>query len=341
MTENSVIRNREVDSTLPSSVADPEGDDAFFVPLDEPETLSSQQKKISDTSNDEGHDPENSKWLPNGMTTASFIVSLVVHINILVLLAAIWMMQTKEDQSIGLITTMAEQPGESDTMESLVVESLSQTEFDEETKENLDIQTQLSVTNSQLATSAKLSLKSSIGDGDRIAGLAVGKGSFFGARTAGDSFVFIVDNSGSMNGKRFLLAVQELNSAIEGLQKNQKFYVIFYNSIAVPMPHTRIRKLLSASKRNKSKATKWISKQKTTGGTMPQEAVIMGLKLKPQVIFFLTDGIMPREIRTTFQDYNKRSIKTIVHTIAFQSRAGELILKGIAEDHLGRYRFIK
>ncbi len=334
------IQAKEANQPIPTLGAHLESE--FFVPLDESESSPSQSDLLAESPSGDDLEPEKSKWIPGGMTSASFLVSLVVHINVLVLLAAIWMMQKKDDQTIGLISTIAEQPGESDAMESLIVESLSQANMvNEQSTEPLVAEDQISPISTQLTTSTSLTLKISLGDGNNASGIQVGTAGFFGARTAGESFVFIVDNSGSMRGERFYRAVMELNSAINGLQKDQKFFVFFYNSVAVPMPVSGFRKLQPASDRRKKRAVQWIARQQTMGGTMPQEAVKMGLKMKPQVIFFLTDGIMPRDVRTTFQKYNTRSIRTIVHTIAFQSRVGEPILKGIAEDHEGRYRYVE
>ncbi|MCI0334174.1 MAG: hypothetical protein L0228_13230 [Planctomycetes bacterium] len=54
-----------------------------------------------------------------------------------------------------------------------------------------------------------------------------GEAVFFGARSKGDRFVFVVDNSSSMKGGRLEAAIAELLNATNALTPRQSFYVIF------------------------------------------------------------------------------------------------------------------
>jgi hypothetical protein len=65
----------------------------------------------------------------------------------------------------------------------------------------------------------------------------------------------------------------------------------------------------------------------------------MALEMKPDVIFFLSDGAFVRTARTVAKEANRHG--TIIHTIAFEYDGGQVLLKGIAEDNHGRYRFVK
>ena len=335
----SVAQNKNVQKE--QSISAQRSDAEFFVPLDEAGIAARPLETVSETQTDQQKDDQRSAWLPNAFTSASVLVSLIVHLNLILLLAAIFMMLEEEPQTIGLISSIAESEGETDQLDSVLVESLTPTDSQEVLKNDMELSSPSIDNSSHLSHADHLSSGSSMGDGKPSSGIKMGKAGFFGAQTRGNSFVFVVDNSGSMNGERFRRAVAELIKAINGLDKDQKFYILFYNSVAVPMPFPRYRKLVSATDSNKRKAITWINRIGVTGGTMPQQAVVLGLNLKPQVMFFLTDGMMPRGIRTTFQEFNKRSIKTIVHTIAFQSRVGEPILQGIAVDNKGRYRYVE
>ena len=60
--------------------------------------------------------------------------------------------------------------------------------------------------------------------------------------------------------------------------------------------------------------------------------------MKPDMIYLLTDGEIPAETRGFLKERNRNKI--IIHTIAFQSLDGHTVLKQIAEDHRGTFRFV-
>jgi len=162
---------------------------------------------------------------------------------------------------------------------------------------------------------------------------------FFGTRGHGRSFVFIVDCSGSMGGRRIERAREELIRAIGELKQYQKFFVFLYNNNTYPLfDLTSSSDLVVATREKKKQAIQWVQSRHAGGGTQPQQAFAQALAMKPDVIFFLTDGEIPEETRALVRDANRR--ETIIHTTGFQSRDGEEILKGIAHDNQGRYRHV-
>jgi hypothetical protein len=173
-----------------------------------------------------------------------------------------------------------------------------------------------------------------------MAGGGSGKGvGFFGTRARADSVVFIVDMSGSMEGHRFDRAVEELGHSLSLLSSTQKFFIYFYNGVTFPMFGQRAAKLLPATSGNLSRATKWIKAFHPEGDTAPEDAIERAIKLKPQVIYFLTDGEIPNTTRATAERCNKEH-KTVIHTIAFEYEGGAEQLRGIAADSHGKYRFV-
>ena len=172
------------------------------------------------------------------------------------------------------------------------------------------------------------------------AGTAKGKGvGFFGIEEKAESYVFIVDCSGSMSGARIARAKQELNNVLSQLDASQRYLVIFYNHNTYPLNGRSKRLALLPASRTHLGFTRYqIAQVRSFGGTLPQTAVTMALSLKPEVIFLLTDGEIPPITQQVALQQNKS--QTIIHTLAFQSRLGELILKTIANDHNGRYRYI-
>lgn len=152
---------------------------------------------------------------------------------------------------------------------------------------------------------------------------------------------YVVDCSGSMKGERFERARRELLHAIRRLTPQQKFYVIFFTSKAYPMSvaGAAAGDLLPATPANVELITKWAMNCKAGGGTNPQESLLRALALKPETVVFLTDGQFDKRIVDIVRQKNVHRAK--IKTIAFGSRAGEPLLKKIAAENNGTYRFVK
>lgn len=163
---------------------------------------------------------------------------------------------------------------------------------------------------------------------------------FFGTRAAAQSVIFIVDMSGSMEGNRFPRAQQELSRAVHQLHVTQKFYIFFFNAKTIPLYYPAPSKeLVAATPMIKRKTTRWIYERKPVGGTDPADALRRALEMRPDVIFFLTDGDFAPECRDIARQLNQHG--TVIHTLALQNRDGVALLSGIAEDHKGTFRFVK
>ncbi|MGQ0633627.1 MAG: VWA domain-containing protein [Planctomycetaceae bacterium] len=177
-------------------------------------------------------------------------------------------------------------------------------------------------------------------------GVGSGKGpglgaGFFGTKTAGKTFVYVVDMSGSMKGRRFDRAQAELVRSIGKLGADQSFFVYFFNDRAYPLFDPRPAKgLLPATNGNKSRASRWIRTREPFSMTNPTLALQMALAMQPQVIYFLTDGELddPDLVRRVIREAN--SAKTQIHTIAFENEDGVRTLETIAAENNGTFRFI-
>lgn len=163
---------------------------------------------------------------------------------------------------------------------------------------------------------------------------------FFGSEGTGKSVVFVVDMSGSMEGARFGRAQQELVKSIHQLHVTQKFYVIFFNKHAVPLFFPKPpRELVTATPAMKRSATRWIVERHPSQGTEPEAALVLAMSLRPDVIYFLTDGEFPERCRQVVKERN--TFGAIVHTIALQSREGIPLLEAIAADNNGSFKLVK
>ncbi len=178
---------------------------------------------------------------------------------------------------------------------------------------------------------------SGVGDGQ-------GNGSgtqFFEIATAGTKFVYVLDGSGSMTephseARTRLDRVKiELVRSIGGLPEDMEFFVIFFNRVSVPMP---AEKLQPATLANKRKYLEWCVKVKGGGGTDPRAALKYALELKPDVIYLLTDGVIKDNVATEVSKLNTRGAS--IHTFCFGDASGEALLKEIAQENNGIYKFI-
>lgn len=164
-----------------------------------------------------------------------------------------------------------------------------------------------------------------------------GTADFYGIEARGDEFVFVVDMSGSMTGSRFRRARGELRRSIEALDPSQRFFIIFFNHGAYPMPAPG---LLEPSERNLRDTVRWIKQVECQGYTNPLPALLDALDLGPDAIFLLTDGEFDPQVALAIRQ--ARTGDTIpIHTIAFTSRAGEPMLRAISETTGGTYRFVR
>ena len=81
------------------------------------------------------------------------------------------------------------------------------------------------------------------------------------------------------------------------------------------------------------------------GGTNPLPAFtrVFGLKERPDVIFFLTDGeITSNSMRPeNVAALNNRGLRTVINTIAFGDNSSQDLLMQIAMESGGVYRFVQ
>lgn len=165
---------------------------------------------------------------------------------------------------------------------------------------------------------------------------------FFGAKGEGRSFVFVVDMSGSMQGDRFRRATGELAASVNKLKPEQSFYIFFFNDRTYPLYDPKPASgLQPATPTNKTRAVRWIRSRQPSRTTDPSMALLRALEMKPNVIFFLTDGELddPSGVRSMIREHNRSGVT--IHTIAFENPEGAQTLEAIARENKGEFRFVK
>lgn len=273
-----------------------------------------------------------------GSTFASVFVSIIVHMNVLLILAMTFRAFQDAETPIVLDTTFV--PGEE--QDELVAAELPN-DVTVDQKDPVFAEAAPLTPDEMVHADQKIDLPGlkGLGGAFGLGGIGAGGGvGFFGTTARGKSFVFVVDCSGSMQGSRFKRAISELRNSISQLEPDQKFQIVFFNDQALPLVHSiHADRLIPANRMELKEVYEWIDNQSANGGTIPDDALIRALALKADVVFFLTDAEqVPRNVRNLIADSNKHG--STVHTIAFGHKGGETLMQGIAADHHGRYRFV-
>ncbi len=141
---------------------------------------------------------------------------------------------------------------------------------------------------------------------------------FLNSTARGQRFCIIADNSGSMAGEALEYVKRELLSTLSSLNPESQFCVMFFNSTVEPMP---FKGWLKGTRENVARVSPWIKTRGAGGGTEPQMAFVRALQLdpRPDVIFFMTDGLIPSNVPVVVAALNTGKPATVIHTIMFVS----------------------
>lgn len=201
------------------------------------------------------------------------------------------------------------------------------------------------------------------GKGLADTGSGYGGAQFFGVKAGGRKFVFIVDSSLSMRKGKFDAARVELEQAVRRLTEDQLFYVMFFdwdsnrlrlgqwdrqrrNWTANAEPEERA---VFATNENKAHVEEWMKTVELELKTLVYDSVVTALEMYPDAIYILTDGKFGDTAKVErylaqnnyiHDEQGDKRAKIIIHTVGFYSRDGEPVLKKMADDYGGTYRFV-
>lgn len=172
---------------------------------------------------------------------------------------------------------------------------------------------------------------------------------FFGTKSKGNRFVFVIDNSSSMKGGRLDMARAELLRTVENLSPKQSFYVIFVADQTYPMFFPRPElDMLPATGANIKHLAAWLPNAMLASGKNREliKAMDMAASLRPDAVYLLWDGDLKysESVRTAVMTHltAPNQWNFTVHTIGFNitSLDSEQNLTAIAQAHSGAYRRI-
>jgi hypothetical protein len=169
----------------------------------------------------------------------------------------------------------------------------------------------------------------------------------FGVVAEGYKFVYCFDRSGSMGatGHKALPVVKaELLESLKPLESVHQFQIIYYNERpAVFNPTGTPGRLAFANEPNKDRVKRFLETVAADGGTDHEEALKMAVRMRPDVIFFLTDGDEPRLTPEQIEKITYMAAGIQINTFQFGAGpkpAGDSFLAEVARQNGGQYKYL-
>jgi len=176
---------------------------------------------------------------------------------------------------------------------------------------------------------------------------------FAGVDGGGNHFVYLVDSSNSM--RNFNEARTELLRSIDSLRPDQRFYVVFYDQtpefMRLKHPASDEPASVLATIENKTALRRWAMAVQQERGKSPTEVLPFAFKLRPDVIFLLSDGEFSAQTEQVIRENNHQENLfgdagpiSIIHTIRYpgfstaEGRDAEVQMRRIAAENGGQYR---
>ena len=188
---------------------------------------------------------------------------------------------------------------------------------------------------------------SEAGGAARIGGTGgPGETTFMNISGVGKTFVYVIDTSSSMGGSRLKIAQSQLKASLRLLQPNQKFAVIFYNEYRERLKLRRQddQSMYFATDVNKELAGHEVDRVTSDRGTEHMPALLEAISLKPNVIYFLTDGDEPELSPAQLAEIRRLAGSLTIHVVKFGDGAlssrGPTWLERLASQSNGEYREI-
>jgi hypothetical protein len=167
---------------------------------------------------------------------------------------------------------------------------------------------------------------------------------FGGPAATGRSFVFVIDRSASMGSEglgAIQAAAEELETKLGALTSEQTFQVVAYNQAAA---YFTGRELIPATTENQKKLANFVQNLAAYGETEHVRGLNAALRLKPEVIYLLTDGdpqLNALDLRTI---RDQAGARTSIHCLQFgrgqPDAAQQQSFERLARENRGGYIYI-
>jgi hypothetical protein len=181
---------------------------------------------------------------------------------------------------------------------------------------------------------------------------------FMGVSGNAYRIAYICDASGSMLARRHVV-IQALKESVDKLKPVQFFNIFFYHKGDFEQLKSQ---LVPATPENKREAFEFAGQMETRDSTDPTRAIRAAWSMKPELIYFLTDGFdessddFSKRLRAEFKNLNQS--KQVLVNVIFIADSGRFNqfgggsdtarregilaeLRAIAEENGGRFRFVE
>ena len=168
--------------------------------------------------------------------------------------------------------------------------------------------------------------------------------SLFGVKAEGSKFVYVLDRSGSTAGKLMDAAKAEILASIEKIDDVHQFQIVVYNERPKAFnPAGPGGQLAFGTDANRAEVKKFLSTIAADGGTDHEAALSMAIRMRPDVIFLLTDGDDPKLTARQLERIDRVGPGIMIHTIQFgsgpQKASGGFMVK-LAHQSGGEYVYV-
>ncbi|MFP6618317.1 MAG: hypothetical protein VB877_03150 [Pirellulaceae bacterium] len=172
----------------------------------------------------------------------------------------------------------------------------------------------------------------------------------FGLQGKGTRFVYVFDRSGSMagfQGKPLANAKAQLLASLADLGSAHQFQIVFYaDRPAVFNPRSlSTARMLFADAATKKIAERWVRGVVADGSTRHLDALLLAIRMQPDVIFFLTDAEEPRMTPLELEKIKRANqrVGASIHAIEFgagPSQVSNNFLQRLARSNGGQHTYV-
>jgi Mg-chelatase subunit ChlD len=168
--------------------------------------------------------------------------------------------------------------------------------------------------------------------------------SLFGVKAEGSKFIYVLDRSGSTEGKLLAAAKAEILASIEKIDDIHQFQLVVYNERPKAFnPAGPNGQLAFGTDANRAEVKKFLGTIAADGGTDHSAALSKAIRMRPDVIFLLTDGDKPVVTARELDRIDRLGPGITIHSIQF-GEGDHSDSKGwmgkLARQSGGEYRYV-
>ena len=168
--------------------------------------------------------------------------------------------------------------------------------------------------------------------------------SLFGVKAEGSKFVYVLDRSGSTDGKLLAAAKAQILASIEKIDDVHQFQLVVYNERPKAYnPAGPNGQLAFGTDANRAEVKKFLGTIEAEGGTDHAAALSLAIRMRPDVIFLLTDGDKPFVTARELARIDRIGPGITIHTIQFGEgphRDASGWMGKLARQSGGEYRYV-